>query len=228
MRRIGILALGLALMGLAGCTGGSRDQTLAAALAGLGLERLQSLRPGNQPPARPPVTRAVLDTLDGAFLEATLDRSDTLAYLFVNAERRDSGPGEVIVWRTDDNNTLALRNGVLIATRGLRGDLLSTTTMLQGDIPGPVSGGERIYEVRIPGNRSAQLVLACALEDLGPETIVIVEQAHRTRHLRERCEGDGGIVVNDYWTDTDAGLVWQSRQWAGPEIGYIRMRQLTQ
>ena len=218
--------LGLILVGLAGCSSGARTPTLATALTALGRETVATRLGGQAQAERPPVTRAVLDTLDGAFLEVTLDRSDTLAYLFVNAERRDGGPGEVIVWRTDDNVTLALRNGVLIETRGLGGDLLSTVVPLQGDRQGPARGGERVYVVRARDNKSVPL--ACSLVDLGPETIVIVERGHSTRHLQEQCEGAGGIVVNDYWVDARAGLVWQSRQWAGPGIGYIRIRQLTE
>ena len=46
--------------------------------------------------------------------------------------------------------------------------------------------------------------------------------------LVHRGEGpDGGVVVNDYWVDPGGGLVWQSRQWGGPAMGYLRTRRLT-
>ncbi len=45
--------------------------------------------------------------------------------------------------------------------------------------------------------------------------------------VQQRCSGGGGEVVNDYWVDSRGGLVWKSRQWAGPQIGYIRFRRLT-
>jgi len=71
-----------------------------------------------------------------------------------------------------------------------------------------------------------RLSLSCDLQDLGMETIVIVERSHHTRHLQERCEGGGGGVVNDYWVDPNRPVVWQSRQWAGPNVGYLRLRRL--
>ena len=227
MRRAALLMV-LALLVLAACSGGARTPTLAATLAGLGRDTLAARLGGQAPVERPPLTRALLDTLDGAFLEVTLERTGALAYLFVNAERRDDGPGEVIVWRTEDNVTLAMRNGVLIATRGLGNDLLSATASYDGDRPGPAAGGERLYTVRAFDNETVLLGLACGLNDLGPATIVIVERAHPTRHLQESCEGAGGVVVNDYWVDPRAGIVWQSRQWGGPGVGYLRTRRLTE
>ena len=51
---------------------------------------------------------------------------------------------------------------------------------------------------------------------------------HPTTHMRETCvTADGGRITNDYWVDTRAGLVWQSQQWAGPHVGYVKMRRLT-
>ena len=73
--------------------------------------------------------------------------------------------------------------------------------------------------------------LACEISDLGSETIVIVERAHRVEHLRETCvlgaDGAGGVIANDYWIDSTGPTVWQSRQWAGPYVGYLTTRQLT-
>ena len=55
----------------------------------------------------------------------------------------------------------------------------------------------------------------------------VVERVYPTRRLQERCsDGKGGEVVNDYWVDLSGGRIRQSRQWAGPVIGYIRTRQV--
>jgi hypothetical protein len=224
MRR-GLLG-GLAALVLAGCSGGTQEpSTILIALDRLG----QSLARSDAPQAeRPPLTRAALDVLDGAFLEATIEDRDLLAYLFVNAEREDDGPGPIVVWRTDDDITLTLRGGVLVATRGLGRDIISAGTLQQPGRPGPAPGtGQRQIFLMTGGNQVQTLTLACEVTDLGPETIVIVERAHPTRHLRETCQGGGGAIVNDYWVDAARGLVWQSRQWAGPQTGYMRFRQLT-
>jgi len=185
--------------------------------------------------ARPPLTRAALDTLEGAFIEIILERRDQLAYLSLSAQRRDDTPGKISLWRTEDNITLTTRNGVLIATRGLGGDILSATVQVAGDAPGPSGGGEKVFNIRALDNKTQRLALVCDLVDLGPQTIVIVERRHPTRRLQETCTGgiagDGsgapGEVINDYWVDSRSGVIWQSRQWAGPQTGYLRLRRLT-
>ncbi len=214
---------------LAACSGGTAVPSVEVQLIETGRAMIAARRAPKT--ERPPLTRAALDGLDGSFLEATLERSGRLAYLYVNAQRRDGGPGLITVWRTEDNVTLATRNGVLIATRGLGGDVLSSAVQVRGTAPGPATGGEKVQYIAALDNKAVRLALACERVDLGPATIVIVERAHATRHLQERCEGagigDSGPVVNDYWVDSRTDLVWQSRQWAGPYIGYLRLRRLT-
>ncbi|MEY8842288.1 YjbF family lipoprotein, partial [Cribrihabitans sp. XS_ASV171] len=176
---------------------------------------------------RPPLRRSDLDPLEGSYLEASIERRDISAYLFVNVDLEDDYPGKIRVWRTDDNVTLTMRNGVLVSTRGLGEDLLSSRVQVSGTQPGPSSGGEHVQYIRTAEYDSLQMPFACELVDLGPETIVIVERRHATRHVQQRCAGPSGEFVNDYWTDSGAGLIWQSRQWAGPGIGYMRFRRLT-
>lgn len=217
--------LGGLLMALAACSGGTDRPTLNAQLFAAVRENVAArTAPRTE---RPPLTRAALDTVEGEFIEVTIENDDALAYLFMQLRRQDDQPGRITVWRTEDNVTLTERNGVLIATRGLGGDLLSSAVQVTGTRPGPAGSGQKVLQIAARDNKAVQIAMACDLTDLGPETIVIVERRHATRHLRERCEGGGGTVVNDYWTDTGSGIVWQSRQWAGPYVGYVRMRQLT-
>lgn len=222
--RAALAALALAL---AACSGGNEErptqlQVFEASRAAIAQRRAQKAQV-----ARPPLTRAALDTVDVSAIEVTLERRDIFAYLIIQTERRDDAPGTIMVWRSEDNATVATRNGVVIATRGLGGDILSSSVQVSGDAPGPSGGGERIMMIRALDNKEVALPMTCDLEDLGPEPVEIVELVHRTRHLRERCEGGGGAVVNDYWVDSHSGIVWQSRQWAGPYIGYMRLRRLT-
>jgi hypothetical protein len=216
---------GLALVaGLAACQGGVDAPSLQLQVIDAVRETVAERTAPK--PERPPLTRAVLDTLDGAFLEATREREDLNAFLYVSATPRDSAPGDLIVWRTETEETVTLRGGVLIATRALGGDLLSTELQLAPGGVGPASGA-RVMHVRTGDNKQARLSLACEVSDLGPETIEIIGARHATRHLRKRCEGAGGTVVNDYWIEPARGLMRQSRQWAGPHIGYLRLRQIT-
>jgi hypothetical protein len=182
----------------------------------------------NAPPPPVQLTRALLAQQPQAYIEVVIENRDAKAYLTRALTRRDGSPGTIEVWRTQDNVSLSLRNGMVIATRGLGGGLLSAQVPAADGVAGPAHGGARRYTVRANGNGQAVLNMACSLHDLGPETVEIVEITHPARHLQERCEGSGGGVVNDYWVDSRPGRtqVWQSRQWAGPETGYVKIRQL--
>ncbi|GGH41024.1 Group 4 capsule polysaccharide lipoprotein gfcB, YjbF [Cribrihabitans marinus] len=208
------------LLVLTGCGGGTNEVPLEVQLLQAGQASIAGRRA--QRPTVPDFTRAQLDKIEGALMEATLERENQTGLLFITAER----PQGITVWRSGDDVTFAMRNGVLVATRGLGGDVLSSSVQVSGRQPGPSSGGAHVQMLHSLDNRQVQLALACDLVDLGPETIEIVERRHATRHLQQRCTGGGGQVTNDYWVDRGAGVIWQSRQWAGPHIGYLTFRQL--
>lgn len=222
-----------AVLVLAACSGGPQDAPLEVEIMQVvGQQVKQRLK---RQPERPPVTRALLDSLDETYIEVTIENDGQRAYLQPQLVKQDSTPGQVTVWLTEDAVTLAMRNGVLTATRGLRNDMLSASALVHetGGAMGPAGGatGARRYEFAALDNRSQVFTLACTVSDLGLETIEIIELTYQTRHLQERCEsgpgGESGVVVNDYWVDSRSGHLWQSRQWAGPTTGYLRIRQLT-
>lgn len=225
MRRLHLVSALLSVLILGACSQGNQVTPLQLQVLQAGQQIIASKR--SVKVERPPLTREVLDAVDGAYIEAVVERRDALAYLRVQAIRQDQNPGQITVWRTDDNITLTMRNGVLIATRGLGGDLLSAQVPVRASIPGPADTGAHVMYLRSGANHQRRLSLVCERIDLGSETVTIVGQSYRTRHLQQRCSGGGGEVVNDYWVDSRAGLVWKSRQWAGPQIGYIRFRRLT-
>lgn len=230
MRRFLLPGLAAALLALAGCSGGHdaapMQLELAKAVRGKAGQIVGKAR-GAGEAARPPLTRALLDTVDQPVLEITVERRDDWAFLFRTLQRTDDIPGRIEQWSTEDSSvTLTLRNDVLIATRGLGGDLLSSAVQVAEARSGPASGGVQRQMIRTLDYREAALELACDLVDLGPETIEIVERRHPTRHLQQRCAGGGGRVVNDYWVDPRADVVWKSRQWAGPHVGYLSLRRL--
>ncbi|MFW8595954.1 YjbF family lipoprotein [Cribrihabitans neustonicus] len=213
------------LAALAGCTRG--PERASAELQVLRAVGEQFTRRRAVPPAVE-LSRALLDRETQAYIEVVIENRDAKAYLTRALTRRDGFAGEIEVWRTADNVSVALRQGMLTATRGLGHGLLSAEVPAAEGVAGPARGGARSYVLRAGGNGQLRLGMACRLLDLGPERIEIVELAYATRHLQEQCSGGGGSIVNDYWVGTgaQAGRVWQSRQWAGPETGYVRIRQL--
>lgn len=181
---------------------------------------------------RPALTRAALNTVEVPAIEVVIEHTDLLAYVFLDKTLRDDSPGEVQVWRSEDAAQLAFRNGVLINTRGLGGDVMSAQVPVSGTSAGPSRSGAHVLQVRAGANTVWPADMTCDLVDLGPVTIEIVERRHATRHLRQNCEARAGqttgVVVNDYWVDPGRNIIWQSRQWAGPQLGYMRLRRLVE
>lgn len=226
MIRTTAAALAAAVLLLGGCARGPEQNPAELEVLKAVGQQFTRLRSAPPPPVE--LTRALLDKQTQAYIEVVIENRDAKAYLTRSLSRRDGSPGAIEVWRTQDNVSVALRSGMVVATRGLGGGLLSASVPAAEGVAGPAHGGARRYAVRANGNGQAMLNMACSLHDLGPAPVEIVEVSHPARHLQERCAGAGGAVVNDYWVDSRPGRnqVWQSRQWAGPETGYLRIRQL--
>ena len=219
---------GLVLLTLAACSGGDREGSVFVELAANTQEIVARKAADRAQAARPPVTRAVLDTLEGSFVEVTLERTGQRAYLAANAVRFDASPGEIVQWRTEDDVTLTTRGGVLIATRGLGGHLVSADVAVDGARGGPAGAGGRTLFVRTGDLEEATLPLTCDVKDQGRTAISIIEQVHQVRYVVERCEAaDGGQVTYEYWIDSRDPIIWQAREWAGPHIGYLKIRRVT-
>lgn len=211
-----------------GCTTGSETASLEVEIGSTVRDELRR-RFSKTPPPQPPVlTRELLDSIQEPHLEVAIEEVDLHDYLTLQVRREDDLPGVIEVWRTVDNITFSFRDGMLIATRGLRGTLLSAEVPANGDgVMGPAEGGARVYEVRAGDSDAWTIRLACEVEDLGLKPLEIVGLTYSTRHLRETCVGrKGGKITNEYWVDSQTGRLWQSRQWAGPDTGYIRTRQV--
>lgn len=219
------LICGLVLIGaLSACSKGEEQTTLLTEIAATAKTRFAKKEPAAAPPT---LTRAALQQLDIPLLEATIENRGDTAYLAPQRQRNDSRPGALTVWRSGDDVTLTLRDGVLIATRGLRDDLLSASTLVtSGGAEGPSRNGPRRFVLHHGANQDIAFAFQCTQTRLGPETVDVLGKAYRTTHLRETCQGDDGQIQNDYWIDSQNGTIRQSRQWAGPTIGYIMLRVL--
>lgn len=228
-RAVGVTAL-TALLALGGCSKGPEEASGAIEL-GRSIRALIAERRAG-PPAPLQINRAFLDQFPQPHLEVIVEKSDLTGYLGLVLSRRDDLPGEITTWSAADNSALTFRNGMLIASRGLAGNLISASVPAQEGLAGPATGGERRYHLRAGNNQEQGVALACDIRDLGPQTLEIYERIYATRHLQEHCEGSGengrtAVIVNDYWVDSQNQKVWKSRQWAGPEIGYLRIRDLS-
>ncbi len=220
----------LALIGalaLAACSGGTgggdRDGVLAgAASLAQGLRR-------QAPPERGPYTRAELAGagLSGPVLLARVERTGARAALVPEAAN-----GGAVTWRAGDAVTLSTRGGLLVATRGLRFDLMSSDEALFRETL--AAGGGRY--VRVIRDLTAEGVLrridlACTLTRDGAGTAQVAGRSYAVTRWSEACSGPvgpaypeapGGRIENDYEIDS-GGTIRRSRQWAAPHLGYLTL-----
>jgi len=137
-----------------------------------------------------------------------------------------SRTGGVTVWQTLDGITLAFRDGALKGTRGLGDDLMSADVsgdlaMLRGTGPGGHHPHIRSY---LDGEnrtvfRSYQCRRTGTDRDSGHDETAL-------RRVTMRCVSPHDSFTNVYWLD-GAGAVIRSRQWVGPQIGYMETQRVS-
>ncbi len=130
---------------------------------------------------------------------------------------RDSR-ADVVTWESAEGITLAFRSGMLIESRGLGADLMSSAA----PAPSQVLGGgpyARTYFFVSDDDRNERRDYTCTTEVVGTETVTIYGRAHSTRHVRESCLRDVGRITNDFWFE--GSTLRKSRQWLSPDAGYV-------
>ena len=221
------LCLGLAL---AGCSsdGEGRADLLLQVGAQVGSQISGKTRRSREklPPAT--ITRTQLENTKIPALQVNLIDRGGSDFLKRATRRNDAYPGTVAVWRGTGNTEVHLRNGVLVGTRGIGGDILSVDAgaTVQAVSGARAGSGQRRYVLSDGGYGKVDLTLRCSIANLGAATTQVVHLSYGTIHLRETCQGGeaGDLrIVNDYWVEPGSGTVRRSIQWAGPYSGHFEM-----
>lgn len=205
------MACMLAALSLAGCgndvaqTGPLRavGQVLAGAVPGRaaapGLQSADQVRA-----ATPPAALAALAGKQIRIATLVAPGAAPLASPLVETGRN----GDVITYNTPDGVAVSLRQGVLIATRGLGRDLMSADTgALLAGLRGGGAAPVRVHRYLDGENREVLRSFACRLSRAG-------------RTVTEACQGDGVQFENSYVLD-GTGRIVASRQWVGPDARVI-------
>lgn len=145
------------------------------------------------------------------------------------AVRNDSAMGAVAIWESSDNAQIFLRDGVVVGTRGIGGDIIAAgarSTLQALKLRGKRSGGVRSFVISDGDVTTTEYRFRCTVSNLGSEGVSIANQVVTTDHMRESCVEDAGknrSFQNDYWVQRSTGLVRKSRQWMGPRTGYFEL-----
>jgi len=224
------LVLGIALA-LSGCGTKGEGEGSMLGLASqqvLGSIKAKRTSTNTGPPLVVEITPQQLANTKVAALQVNLEKRGGSDFLRRIAQRTDDHPGTVSVWRASDGADLILRGGVVVGSRGIGADIISSdATQTVRAIAGARAGqGERRYFISNGDYTDTQVSLSCDIDNLGRDDTIVVQQRFHTVHLRETCIGgadDAVRIVNDYWVQPGSGLVRRSRQWTGPLSGYFEI-----
>lgn len=175
---------------------------------------------GTQEAAPAKLTRAQLDTIITPVQMVKLEKLGVEGLIAQIGTNRG-----IQTWSSVDTKTLSFQDGILIATRGFSGDLMTAEAPSRAQLADTRQDYLRHYVFLSGDNQEQRRNFTCVVVDFGPETITIVERAYATSWMRENCTGRTGSFDNDYWYDA-SGRLRQSRQWAGGTLGHVVIQHL--
>ena len=211
------------LLSTACSSGGSNGQ-----LWKLASEQLRDGRAGaSQQVSKAEISRAQIDVLDLAIIrvEAPDQKLRTLA--LANRAR-----GNRVSYLTPSKRQITLKGGLVVATQGFGFDLLPMQVESNDPIAFPLPPNRwpeaisRTYFTPGRGPDGQSWNVRCNYSAGDTVRITLAELNYTTRQMIETCEGGGAGFRNLYFVDERTGLAWQSRQWAGPDQGYLNVEVL--
>ena len=204
-------------LALAGC-GSDVDETLTArTFQALGQSVVGKVRPAA--PKSLNLTRAGLATLPFPTDLVTVESSRAEAVIFAIGQN-----GDTETWSSVDDKTLAIRQGQIVATRGLRGDLVAAEVPPLSRIAAGSGTHDRVLVTIGQDEATVRQRYGCNLSVAGSQTITLVERSYATRHVQENCTDGSASFTNDYWFQ--GATLRQSRQWMGAGLGHILLSRL--
>jgi hypothetical protein len=206
----GIALVLAAALAVTGCSSKSAGQNYFAAAA----KSLIAGRKAAQAAVKPDqVTREQLAAQGGPVMRLRVASRGIDTFL---VRYQQSGP--IAVWTDGSGVTFTFRNGVLIESRGVGGDLMSSSAPAPGQLAGGGSHA-RVYFVNGDEDRNERRDYRCDAVTSGSETLVLFGRSHATRHVTETCSRAQGRFANEYWFE--GGTIRKSKEWLSPSIGYV-------
>ena len=135
--------------------------------------------------------------------------------------------GDLEIWSTLNGVQFAFREGVLIYTRGIPGDLMSADLRSVRQAIRTGAGTEIVRVHRYLDGEDQEVVRAfvCDIRSDGREQVTVLTGSFSTRKVTETCVSSTEQMENHYWIDT-RGLMRKSRQWIGPDAGYVELERI--
>jgi hypothetical protein len=174
-----------------------------------------------QPDIRGSLTRERIDARTETIMLVELPEAERAA--LVTPWGRN---GSVATWRSPDNVSLSYDGGVLVATRGLGNDLMTSDVAGTRAALAGASGRYERFQTHLNGEGETVLrAFSCEMAGPVPEALTIFGLTQQTQRYAETCNTLGFAIENSYWLAN--GVMWKAREWAGPGLGYVSTERLS-
>lgn len=216
--KTGLIAALVGLTALAGC--GNDKESLSGFESFKTMAKSAVASAGSKETVAPKVSRAMVDQIAAPVRAVTLEKRNQQALMVEIA--RNNG---VETWSSVDKVTISVRNGVLVATRGLGDDLMAASAqhpVLRNSADG---GTRRTYSLLNGADQMVRVSADCVAKSEGVQAIEIVEKTYNLNKVVELCTLGREQFTNIYWLDS-SGSIRKSRQWVSPNVGSIIIEDL--
>jgi hypothetical protein len=156
----------------------------------------------------------VLDQPEGAPKMEVILRTKGTSLTMVEADR----DAEISVWTSRLGAQIAFQDGLILYTRGLGADLMSSTGPNLALLVTASDPHERVYEFLDGTDQMIRKAYKCSVA-VGAPLAGLEQFAHRV----ETCvSSDNRSIANDYWFTAENRLAI-SRQWITSGVGYAEI-----
>lgn len=210
---------GLALVALIGISAGCDSYEAKENAFSVAFEIFRNR--GQQQPLTelPPVTRDQLDASPVGVLDMKLEDAGAVGRLLHLATN-----GPYVTWASVDGATITLKNGILVASRSLGNDLMSTDVVqIEQMLNDPsMPEGARVHRYLDADGHIYARTYLCAPTERRADRLFVVDRHIAVTRITQSCEGADARFENVYWREA-GGKIRAARQWVSPEIGSIRL-----
>jgi hypothetical protein len=224
--RSGVL-LGLSLLTLAGCGNDTGKTENTQIIRGTAREIIARVMPSRTAPIAAPIppeqlAASALASFPGPLIMVTFETTAATTVLGLYGEN-----GAMRTYATAAEQSLILRQGFLAGTRGFGHDLISADTEAVAALVLKGATGQADKVMRYLDGEGAErpIRLRCDIESGPLQRVDMAGQNIAIRQVSETCRSAATSFANSYVVMSDGSLL-ASRQWIGPELGYIAIQTL--
>ena len=131
--------------------------------------------------------------------------------------------GGALTWSSGTYETVTLRDGILVWTRGLGPDLMASQAPSLAQVRAGQGSFHRIYEYLDGGDAVQSYDFDCDFAAKGPDSLTILDFSYQAQLVVETCSRGDQRFENRYWFDS-SGKIRQSEQLLVPGMAPLRIQ----